>query len=62
MLKGECIFLVFYDGSVKMWDICSDLCVVIVGKSLSFILCMDYDDSIEILVVVGVDGYVFCVF
>lgn len=56
MLKGERILSASHDGSVKMWDIRSDSCVATVGKSPSPILCMDYDDSTEILAAAGVDG------
>lgn len=60
ILKGERILSASHDGSVKMWDIRSDSCVATVGKSPSPILCMDYDDSTEILAAAGVDGYVSC--
>ncbi|GLJ48583.1 hypothetical protein SUGI_1024890 [Cryptomeria japonica] len=56
MLSGERVLTASHDGSVKMWDVRTDTCVATVGRSLSAILCMEYDDSTGLLVAAGRDG------
>ncbi|CAA6666159.1 unnamed protein product [Spirodela intermedia] len=55
MLSGERVLTASHDGTVKMWDVRTDTCVATVGRGLSAILCMEYDDSTGILAVAGRD-------
>lgn len=57
MLSGERVLTASHDGTVKMWDVRTDTCVATVGRGLSAILCMEYDDSTGILAVAGRDTY-----
>lgn len=56
MLSGERVLTASHDGSVKMWDVRTDTCVATVGRCLSAILCMEYDDSTGLLAAAGRDG------
>lgn len=55
MLSGERVLTSSHDGTVKMWDVRTDTCVATVGRSLSVVLCMEYDDSTGILAAAGRD-------
>ncbi|XP_072978295.1 DENN domain and WD repeat-containing protein SCD1 [Typha angustifolia] len=55
MLSGERVLTASHDGTVKMWDVRTDTCVATVGRCLSAVLCMEYDDSTGILAAAGRD-------
>ncbi|ONM40613.1 DENN domain and WD repeat-containing protein SCD1 [Zea mays] len=55
MLSGERVLIASHDGTVKMWDVRTDTCVVTVGRCQSAVLCMEYDDSTGILAAAGRD-------
>lgn len=57
MLSGERVLTAAYDGTVKMWDVRTDMCVATVGRCSSAVLCMEYDDSTGVLAAAGRDGY-----
>ncbi|PWA40261.1 stomatal cytokinesis defective / SCD1 protein (SCD1) [Artemisia annua] len=56
MLSGERVLTAAYDGTVKMWDVRTDMCVATVGRCSSAVLCMEYDDSTGVLAAAGRDG------
>ncbi|KAH0869603.1 LOW QUALITY PROTEIN: hypothetical protein HID58_076625 [Brassica napus] len=47
-----------HDGTVKMWDVRTDMCVSTVGRCSSAILWIECDDSTGILAAAGRDSYV----
>ncbi|XP_074572770.1 DENN domain and WD repeat-containing protein SCD1 [Curcuma longa] len=55
MLSGERVLTAAHDGTVKMWDVRTDTCVVTVGRCSNAVLCMDYDDSTGMLAAAGRD-------
>ena len=59
MLSGERVLTAAHDGTVKMWDVRTDMCVATVGHCSSAVLCMEYDDSRGILAAAGRDAYVY---
>ncbi|KAL0008183.1 hypothetical protein SO802_009685 [Lithocarpus litseifolius] len=56
MLSGERVLTAAHDGTVKMWDVRTDMCVATVGRCSSAVLCMEYDDSTGILAAAGRDA------
>ncbi|GLT48924.1 hypothetical protein SLA2020_225120 [Shorea laevis] len=56
MLSGERVLTAAHDGTVKMWDVRSDMCVATVGRCSGAVLCMEYDDSTGILAAAGRDA------
>ncbi|KAL5544741.1 hypothetical protein UlMin_008525 [Ulmus minor] len=56
MLSGERVLTSAHDGTVKMWDVRTDMCVATVGRCSSAVLCMEYDDSTGILAAAGRDA------
>lgn len=58
MLSGERVLTAAHDGTVKMWDVRTDMCVATVGRCSSAILSIEYDDSTGILAAAGRDTYV----
>ncbi|KAJ3671152.1 hypothetical protein LUZ60_008578 [Juncus effusus] len=55
MLSGERVLTSSHDGTVKMWDVRTDTCVVTVGRCSTPITSMEYDDSTCILAASGRD-------
>ncbi|KAG7599890.1 WD40 repeat [Arabidopsis suecica] len=55
MLSGERVLTAAHDGTVKMWDVRTDMCVATVGRCSSAILSLEYDDSTGILAAAGRD-------
>lgn len=58
MISGERVLTAAHDGTVKMWDVRTDMCVSTVGRCSSAILSIEYDDSTGILAAAGRDTYV----
>ncbi|KAK7833692.1 denn domain and wd repeat-containing protein scd1 [Quercus suber] len=56
MLSGERVLTAAHDGTVKMWDVRTNMCVATVGHCSSAVLCMEYDDSTGILAAAGRDA------
>ncbi|KAK9996432.1 hypothetical protein SO802_021118 [Lithocarpus litseifolius] len=56
MLSGERVLTSAHDGTLKMWDVRTDMCVATVGRCSSAVLCMEYDDSTGILAAAGRDA------
>lgn len=59
MISGERVLTAAHDGTVKMWDVRTDMCVSTVGRCSSAILSIEYDDSTGILAAAGRDTYVY---
>ncbi|KAF3524938.1 hypothetical protein F2Q69_00046513 [Brassica cretica] len=55
MISGERVLTAAHDGTVKMWDVRTDMCVSTVGRCSSAILSIEYDDSTGILAAAGRD-------
>ncbi|KAF3524943.1 hypothetical protein F2Q69_00046514 [Brassica cretica] len=51
-----------HDGTVKMWDVRTDMCVSTVGRCSSAILWIECDDSTGILAAAGRDSYDIMIF
>ncbi|XP_078432059.1 stomatal cytokinesis defective / SCD1 protein (SCD1) isoform X2 [Wolffia australiana] len=58
MLSGDRVLSASHDGTVKMWDVRTGNCLATVGRSLSAVLCMEYEDTTGILAVAGRDTVV----
>ncbi|KAL2624334.1 hypothetical protein R1flu_008579 [Riccia fluitans] len=56
ILSGERVITAGYDGTARMWDVRTDQIVSTLARHPTAILCLDFEESSEVLAVAGVDG------